>query len=288
MAFSSVRFALPSPSVLKFPPSNDPQALQPLSIPRFYHEALDIKIPITISLLYAATVKAINKYNRLRDNKPWEISKTKTFAYCVIAHNILLAIYSAWTFIGMFGALKRTIQMPVGPAGIVGFVDSLCKIHGTPGLGNGITNHSSLSQWAYDRPQLIHDRSPNPADNGRLWNEGLSFYGWVFYWSKIYEFLDTAIILVKGKQGSILQVYHHIGALICMWAGIRYMSSPIWIPTLVNSGTHALMVRGAFLLSFDSADGLLVRILYFNGIGDPSTTKLQEKPHCYTNYPVDL
>ena len=243
MELSSVHLARPSPSLFQFPPRKDPQTLQPPSIPIFYHEALNIAIPITASCFYAATVQVLNAFNWSNSGKPWTMSKTRIYFYVVAAHNILLATYSIWTFIGMFGALTRTVQSPAGPTGIVGFVDSLCKIHGTAGLGNGITYRPTTSQWVYEPPSFANDRSPSPADRGRLWNEGLSFYGWIFYWSKIYEFFDTVIILTKGKQGSILQVYHHIGALMCTWAGIRYMSSPIWIPTFVNSGVHSLMVR---------------------------------------------
>jgi hypothetical protein len=29
---------------------------------------------------------------------------------------------------------------------------------------------------------------------------------------------------------------------MCMWAGIRFMSPPIWMFVFVNSGIHALMV----------------------------------------------
>ena len=90
--------------------------------------------------------------------------------------------------------------------------------------------------------QLAEGGVPDPADMGRLWNRGLAFFGWIFYLSKFYEVVDTAIILAKGKKSSTLQTYHHAGAMLCMWAGIRYMASPVWVFALVNSGIHALMV----------------------------------------------
>ena len=32
-----------------------------------------------------------------------------------------------------------------------------------------------------------------------------------------YEFIDTAILIVKRKPVSLLQAYHHSGAVIAMW-----------------------------------------------------------------------
>jgi hypothetical protein len=79
-----------------------------------------------------------------------------------------------------------------------------------------------------------------------MWNEGLAFYGWLFYLSKFYEVVDTLIILAKGKYSSTLQTYHHAGAMMCMWAGMHYMSVPIWIFVFFNSFIHALMVSFPF------------------------------------------
>jgi hypothetical protein len=97
--------------------------------------------------------------------------------------------------------------------------------------------------WETHSPETALSASGEPlnTDTGRLWNEGLAFYGWIFYLSKFYEVLDTVIILAKGKQSSTLQTYHHAGAMMCMWAGIRYMAPPIWIFCFVNSFIHALM-----------------------------------------------
>ncbi|KAF7901993.1 uncharacterized protein EAF01_007291 [Botrytis porri] len=265
MASATVHFSHPEPSLFTFPPKGDPQTLPPpipgstLSAPPFeidpswYNAALDVRVPITIAAVYAITVTLVNQYNRRAGNKAWPISKTKAFFVFVVAHNIFLAVYSGWTFVGMFGALKRSIQNPMGPAGLAGTVDSLCKIHGVTGLDNAMSYNASTSKWNAALPtefKLTSAGTPDPTDLGRLWNEGLAFYGWFFYLSKFYEVLDTVIILAKGKRSSTLQTYHHAGAMMCMWAGIRFMSPPIWMFVFVNSGIHALMYTYYTLTAF--------------------------------------
>lgn len=255
---ASVFVTTPPPALFTFPPSNDPQTLPapaagstlsapPFSIPAsLYNDALDVKVPVTIACIYAVTVTALNVYNKSNGNKPWPISKTKIFFWFVVAHNIFLAVYSGWTWWGMWTALTRTLVSPTGPAGLVGTVDSLCKMHGVSGLGNAVAYNASLSGWISQSPSTVLLRNagtPFDTDVGRLWNEGLAFYGWFFYLSKFYEVLDTVIILAKGKKSSTLQTYHHAGAMMCMWAGIRFMSPPIWMFVFVNSAIHALMVR---------------------------------------------
>ncbi|RDL39291.1 Elongation of fatty acids protein [Venustampulla echinocandica] len=262
---SSAYLAMPLRQLFKFPPDSQPQALPPppvgstLSAPPFsiplswYTAVLDIRVPITIAGIYAVTVTALNAYNRSRGNKPWRISKTKPFFWFVVAHNVFLAVYSAWTFVGMWQALKNSIQHPNGPAGLVGTVDSFCKIHGPSGPGNAIAYNATSSQWTTQSPytvRLTEAGEPHSTDVGRMWNEGLAFYGWWFYLSKFYEVLDTVIILAKGKRSSTLQTYHHAGAMMCMWAGIRYMSAPIWMFCFVNSGIHALMYTYYTLTAF--------------------------------------
>ena len=247
---------LPSPSLFTFPPGSNPGFLPPPapntapSAPPFlipdhiYQAALDPKVPITIAVLYAITAKALNKYNTSTGKKPWAISKTRPFFAFVVLHNVFLAVYSAWTFVGMFGALRRSMVNPMGPAGLAGFVDSACKLNGPGGLGNAVEYDEHTRAWTTfsEGVSLAADGTPSRTDMGRIWNEGLAFYGWIFYLSKFYEVLDTFIILAKGKLSSTLQTYHHAGAMMCMWAGMRYMSAPIWMFAFVNSGIHAMMV----------------------------------------------
>jgi hypothetical protein len=208
---------------------------------------LDPKVPLTIAVVYAVTVKALNAYNKSTGKRPWAFSQTRAFFAFVVLHNVFLAVYSAWTWWGMLGALRRSVASPWGADGLAGFTDSVCRLHGQAGLGRGIMydeqlgDHGSWQTFSSDMA-LGADGRPLATDTGRIWNEGLAFYGWIFYLSKFYEVLDTFIILAKGKFSSTLQTYHHAGAMLCMWAGMRYMSPPIWMFVFVNSGIHAMMV----------------------------------------------
>lgn len=251
-----IRVGLPPSSLLKFPPSELPATVpapviseptwnQPFNIPpKLYNQLLDVRVPITIASVYAVTVVLVNRLNKSRGYKPYGFSQTRLFKLFVILHNVFLAIYSAWTFAGMIRAFRSSWPSRDDPNYVAAVADTLCKINGPRGYGNAATYDTTVDQWTFRNPEfsLAAGGVPDPSDLGRLWNEGLAFLGWIFYLSKFYEVLDTVIILAKGKKSSTLQTYHHAGAMMCMWAGIRYVAAPIWIFTLVNSGIHALMV----------------------------------------------
>ena len=254
MAAPAVHITWPPSSILKFPPTNLPSVLtppiadgtvaRPFNInPELYNNLLSVNYPITIAIVYATSVFLLNRYNDQRDHKPWSFSKTSAFFAFVITHNVFLAIYSAWTFFGMINAVQNSWPSWHDDHGAVGVVDALCKINGPRGLGNAVTYNSTTSSWGVANESIkLAGGQPDNTDVGRIWNEGLAYYGWLFYVSKFYEVLDTMIILAKGKKSSFLQTYHHAGAMMCMWAGMRYMSPPIWMFVLVNSFIHALMV----------------------------------------------
>lgn len=78
--------------------------------------------------------------------------------------------------------------------------------------------------------------------NGTLWGEaGFGTWAFIFYISKFYEFLDTWILVLKGKTPSFLQVYHHTGIVFGMWIGILSHSSWLKYVTLLNSVIHTFM-----------------------------------------------
>lgn len=270
MAASSVSIHLPPLSLFKFPPDPEPQTLPPPTGDRtfaspfpidtkLYNNLLSPWIPATIALLYGFTVITFNKVNRDRGFKPYWISTTRLFHVFVILHNIALAIFSFAVFLAMMRALRHSwpshreykqfgILWPGlrTQNGFAGAADALCKMHGPRGFGDAAAYNSANGLWEVKNKliKLETGGTPDSTDVGRLWNEGLAFWGWFFYLSKFYEVVDTAIILLKGKKSSTLQMYHHAGAMLCMWAGIRYMSPPIWMFVWMNALIHALMVRG--------------------------------------------
>ncbi|KAI9820533.1 MAG: hypothetical protein M1832_003724 [Thelocarpon impressellum] len=250
---TSVRLSAPAASLFKLPPSPVPDALSPPNSgftyapafdisPTLYSHLLNVAYPITIAAVYATTVIYVNQVNRQRGHKPWAFSKSSAFFYAVVAHNVFLAAYSGWTFVGMVEAVRHSWPGWRGQGGLAGAADALCKMHGPRGLGQAATYNGMTQTWGLTSHDVtLENGFPDATDVGRLWNEGLAFYGWLFYLSKFYEVVDTAIILAKGKTSSTLQVYHHAGAMMCMWAGIRYMAPPIWMFVLVNSAIHAMM-----------------------------------------------
>ncbi|KAJ9054065.1 hypothetical protein DSO57_1025282 [Entomophthora muscae] len=76
---------------------------------------------------------------------------------------------------------------------------------------------------------------------GTYWSSGFFYWGWLFYLSKYYEMIDTAIILVKGRIPSLLQTYHHAGAIIGMWFFVSTNSPGLWIFLNLNSFIHTIM-----------------------------------------------
>ncbi|KAI5192397.1 hypothetical protein NECID01_1919 [Nematocida sp. AWRm77] len=76
--------------------------------------------------------------------------------------------------------------------------------------------------------------------NGALLNK-ISFWIWIFYISKYYEVVDTAILFVSGKESSFLQMYHHAGAIVACWLVSLSQSYCGWIWVVLNSFIHSLM-----------------------------------------------
>ncbi|PMB65534.1 hypothetical protein BM221_008892 [Beauveria bassiana] len=156
---SGIIGGLPSSKLFSFPPHNPappvpPAPVSTLSVMRPFNipdglflGALDARVPITIAATYAVTVKLLNRYNRAHNKQPWAISKTAVFRFFVVVHNIFLAVYSAWTFYGMLGGMRKSIVNPFGPGGLAATADSACRLHGAPGLGNSVYFNEHLTRF---------------------------------------------------------------------------------------------------------------------------------------------
>ncbi|XRB05260.1 elongation of very long chain fatty acids protein [Pycnococcus provasolii] len=73
---------------------------------------------------------------------------------------------------------------------------------------------------------------------------------WIFYVSKLYEFMDTFIMLLKGnlRQVSFLHVYHH-GTISFIWWAITFHApgGDAYFSAALNSWVHVLMYAYYFL-----------------------------------------
>jgi hypothetical protein len=78
------------------------------------------------------------------------------------------------------------------------------------------------------------------AYRGEQWKD-ISFFAWTFYISKVYEFVDTWILLVKGVKPAILQTFHHTGAVLAMWVLVVTENPATWIFVVLNSLIHTFM-----------------------------------------------
>jgi len=72
-------------------------------------------------------------------------------------------------------------------------------------------------------------------------SENELFWSYLFYLSKIYEFVDTAIIIYKGRKPSTLQTYHHMGAVFACWLQVIVKGKSFWVFLCLNSFIHTIM-----------------------------------------------
>ena len=77
--------------------------------------------------------------------------------------------------------------------------------------------------------------------DGTLWHNGFGAWSFIFYVSKFYEFVDTWILVLKGKPVSFLQVYHHTGIAFIMWCAVASHSAWLLFVVLLNSVIHTVM-----------------------------------------------
>jgi len=72
-------------------------------------------------------------------------------------------------------------------------------------------------------------------------NPGFDNVIYYFYLSKYYEYIDTFLLYLNGKQPILLQKYHHIGAVICWHLCYYYKVDSIWVISWFNSFVHIIM-----------------------------------------------
>ncbi|KAL3909837.1 MAG: hypothetical protein SGPRY_009284 [Prymnesium sp.] len=86
--------------------------------------------------------------------------------------------------------------------------------------------------------------NPHAQPDGPLY-----FCSYLYYLSKYYELLDTALQLLKGRAPPHfgLHVYHHSLVLLMAWGWLEYVQSLQYIGLLFNTSVHVVMYYYYFL-----------------------------------------
>eukprot|EP00168_Porphyra_purpurea_P019477 TRINITY_DN778_c0_g1_i7.p1 TRINITY_DN778_c0_g1~~TRINITY_DN778_c0_g1_i7.p1 ORF type:complete len:318 (+),score=92.49 TRINITY_DN778_c0_g1_i7:270-1223(+) len=79
------------------------------------------------------------------------------------------------------------------------------------------------------------------CEGGGGWDAGLGQLGFLFYLSKYWELADTALLVVKRRQPSYLQVYHHAGTAYGAWLLCLTHVPVMFIFVGLNALVHTVM-----------------------------------------------
>ncbi|GAA6062524.1 hypothetical protein JCM10212_001574 [Sporobolomyces blumeae] len=182
---------------------DSPKPMQPSGIPfpSAYETFMNPLTPFLFGIVYFAVAKTLSHYqnghNRIQ-GKRWNVF--------VVAHNVFLAAYSAWTFLSSAPVVIGAFARGFAENGFAGLLHAFCD--------------SEFSIWGSNSfPRITY----------------------IFYLSKFYEIVDTAILLLKGKKVGMLQSYHHTGAVWTMYAAYRTQTMAVWLFVIFNSAVHSIM-----------------------------------------------
>ncbi|KAJ3056985.1 hypothetical protein HK097_001929 [Rhizophlyctis rosea] len=199
----------------------DAPAAQSLPLGALYPAFTNWRVPVITALIYFVTVKAINP-------KPAKSS----FPSAVAA-----AAAEATS-----GSSPAVQEKPSAPAFTrTAWFKTLVVMHNIAlCVFSGVTFLNIAPVWVrnlWERPGVegFCDK------DSKVWEEHLFYWSWFFYLSKYYEIFDTIIILLKGRRTSLLQSYHHAGAIISMYLCVTSRATATWIFVLFNSFIHTLM-----------------------------------------------
>jgi elongation of very long chain fatty acids protein 4 len=96
----------------------------------------------------------------------------------------------------------------------------------------------TINQWYSLKMGLFQ----NPVDHKN--GQGLARIIWIFYFSKILEFMDTFIMVLKksDRQISFLHVYHHTTIFAIWWAVTKWgPGGEAYYSVILNSFVHVVM-----------------------------------------------
>ncbi|CAG8744467.1 8376_t:CDS:2, partial [Cetraspora pellucida] len=171
---------------------------------QFYPFFMDYRFPVLFATIYVVSVSILNPTSN-------NVSRVVAMQKGLKPSSVKKSSSSMTTFVFLHNLFL--------------FIFSLATfVNVTPALVKNYTTHNFTDAYC--------DR------DGSFWDNALGYWGYLFYLSKL---IDTIIILLKSRRSSLLQTYHHAGAMITMWAGMNFRAAPIWIFVVFNSFIHTIM-----------------------------------------------
>ncbi|KAJ2722198.1 hypothetical protein GGI07_003475 [Coemansia sp. Benny D115] len=192
------------------PPQGTTVKLSDVPLGEWYPFFMQWQVPVATAVIYTILAFYFNpstsKLSRMEakrqnikaEGAPAKKSIFEPMTMVVFVHNTVLAVYSAWAFMGVFPTFVKDVMTKGIHAG-------LCDLDGT------------------------------------RWNSVLFAHMYLFYLSKYYELLDTAIIILKGRKASLLQIYHHAGVILVTYYGCYYSAACSVFIVWENAGVHTVM-----------------------------------------------
>ncbi|KAK1275858.1 hypothetical protein QJS04_geneDACA011134 [Acorus gramineus] len=103
---------------------------------------------------------------------------------------------------------------------------------------------SALSQMPNPSWLLCFPPSTTPSSAGPVF-----FWVYVFYLSKLLEFVDTLFILLGRRKLTFLHVYHHASVVVMCYVWMSTRQSMVVVALVTNACVHTLMYGYYFMCS---------------------------------------
>ena len=121
---------------------------------------------------------------------------------------------------------------------VMAVFSAACFVATTTALGWDRGYGAGLLAYFGDSPAALYtDACPPPVFDSKLFMLAMK----AFYYSKYFEYLDTAWLVLKGKPVSFLQTFHHFGAPWDIYLGLQFQNEGLWIFMFLNAFIHTVM-----------------------------------------------
>ncbi|XP_047342134.1 elongation of fatty acids protein 3-like [Impatiens glandulifera] len=153
------------------------------------------------------------------------------------ASSFLFLTLTVFTYLSLTFLLRRLSFPPLSPSILrpISAVHNLILLLLSSSMAIGISL-SSLSQMQNPKWLLCFPKSQTPTGP-------VFFWAYIFYLSKILEFIDTLLIILAGsdRRLSFLHVYHHAVVIVMCYVWLSTVQSLMPIALATNACVHVIM-----------------------------------------------